>query len=192
MFHEQIDKHSAQAFLFAEATVSFWPIACDKLTAAAEGAACGQEGPTAFGQEGPTAIGQKMPTACGQVRAASGQVFTPALLSPLYTGCCKCCRCKRKKHRCNKILTGRKGKYGRMRREGGAQGREGVRRGKGEWVYRGGRDGLVGLVQTHLPGQRPSRGFEGDGREVLAGPEGDEGREGDELSATALGRSRIN
>ena len=98
---------------------------------------------------------------------------------------------QKEKHRCNKILTGRKGKDGRMRREGGAQGREGVRRGKGDGG-RGGRDGLVGLVQTHLPGQRPSRGFEGDGREVLAGPEGDEGREGDELSATALGRSRIN
>ena len=45
---------------------------------------------------------------------------------------------QKEKHRCNKILTGRKGKYGRMRREGGAQGREGVRRGKGEGVGEGG------------------------------------------------------
>ena len=45
---------------------------------------------------------------------------------------------QREKHRCNKILTGRKGKDGRMRREGGAQGREGVRRGKGEGVGEGG------------------------------------------------------
>ena len=100
------------------------------------------------------------------MRAASGQVFTPARPSPLYIGCCKCCRCRGKKsHRCNKILTGRKGKDGRMRREGGAQGREGVRRGKGDGG-RGGRDGLVGLVQMHLPGQRPSRAFDGGG--VLA------------------------
>ena len=45
---------------------------------------------------------------------------------------------EKKRHRCNKILTGRKGKDGRMRREGGAQGREGVRRGKGEGVGEGG------------------------------------------------------
>ena len=45
---------------------------------------------------------------------------------------------REKSHRCNKILTGRKGKDGRMRREGGAQGREGVRRGKGEGVGEGG------------------------------------------------------
>ena len=45
---------------------------------------------------------------------------------------------QKEKHKCNQILTGRKGKYGRMRREGGAQGREGVRRGKGEGVGEGG------------------------------------------------------
>ena len=98
-----------------------------------------RKAPRPLARKGPRRLARKGPRLVARCARPRVKCLRPPAPHPFFIGCCKCCRCKgKKRHRCNKIRTGRKGKDGRMRREGGAQGREGVRRGKGEGVGEGG------------------------------------------------------